>query len=51
MGNYDGKNMWDFIVLPGDYVALNESSENWTEDEKSAIISILESLEIKEDAK
>ena len=51
VGTYDGKNMWDFIVFPGDYVALNESGENWTEDEKSAIISILESLEIKEDAK
>ena len=51
VGTYDGKNMWDFIVFPGDYVVLNESGENWTEDEKSAIISILESLEIKEDAK
>ena len=51
VGTYDGKNMWDFIVFPGDYVVLNESGENWTEDEKAAIISILESLEIKEDAK
>ena len=51
VGTYDGKNMWDFIVFPGDYVVLNESGENWTEDEKTEIISILESLEIKEDAK
>ena len=51
VGTYDGKNMWDFIVFPGDYVVLNEAGENWTEDEKTAIISILESLEIKEDAK
>ena len=51
VGTYDGKHMWDFIVFPGDYVALNESGENWTEEEKTAIISILESLEIKEDAK
>ena len=51
VGTYDGKQMWDFIVFPGDFVVLNESGENWTEDEKSAIISILESLEIKEDAK
>ena len=51
VGTYDGKSMWDFVAFPGDYVALNESGENWTEDEKSAIISILESLEIKEDAK
>ena len=51
VGTYDGKAMWDFIVFPGDYVVLNESGENWTEDEKTAIISILESLEIKEDAK
>ena len=51
VGTYDGKNMWDFIVFPGDYVVLNESGENWTEDEKAAIISILETLEIKEDAK
>ena len=51
VGTYDGKIMWDFIVFPGDYVVLNESGENWTEDEKTAIISILESLEIKEDAK
>ena len=51
VGTYDGKNMWDFIVFPGNYVVLNESGENWMEDEKSAIISILESLEIKEDAK
>ena len=51
VGTYDGKNMWDFIVFPGDYVALNESGENWTEDERTEIISILESLEIeKEDA-
>ena len=51
VGTYDGKNMWDFIVFPGDFVALNESGEHWTEDEKTAIISILESLEIKEDVK
>ena len=51
VGTYDGKQMWDFIVFPEDFVVLNESGENWTEDEKSAIISILESLEIKEDAK
>ena len=44
VGTYDGKSMWDFIVFPGDWVALNESGENWTEEEKSAIISILESL-------
>ena len=51
VGTYDGKNMWDFIVFPGDYVVLNESGENWTEDERTVIISILESLEIKENAK
>ena len=51
VGTYDAKNMWDFIVFPGDYVVLNEAGENWTEDEKTAIISILESLDIKEDAK
>ena len=51
VGTYDGKAMWDFIVFPGDFVALNESGEHWTEDEKTAIISILESLEIKEDVK
>ena len=44
VGTYDGKTMWDFIVFPGDWVALNESGENWTEEEKSEIISILESL-------
>ena len=44
VGTYDDKSMWDFIVFPGDWVALNESGENWTEEEKSAIISILESL-------
>ena len=46
VGTYDGKKMWDFVVFPGDYVALNESGENWTEDEKAAIISILERLTI-----
>ena len=46
VGTYDGKTMWDFIVFPGDWVALNESGENWTEEEKSEIISILESLTI-----
>ena len=49
VGTYDGKNMWDFIVFPGDYVVLNESGENWTEDERTAIISILESLEIEKE--
>ena len=46
VGTYDGKSMWDFIVFPGDWVALNESGENWPEEEKSEIISILESLTI-----
>ena len=46
VGTYDGKTMWDFVVFPGDYVALNESGENWTEEEKSEIISILESMTI-----
>ena len=46
VGTYDDKSMWDFIVFPGDWVALNESGENWTEEEKSEIISILESLTI-----
>ena len=32
--------------FPGDWVALNESGENWTEEEKSEISSILESLTI-----
>ena len=44
VGTYDDKSMWDFIVFPGDWVALNESGENWTEEEKSEIISILESM-------
>ena len=44
VGTYDGKSMWDFIVFPGDWVALNESGENWTGQEKSEIISILESM-------
>ena len=51
VGTYDGKNMWDFIVFPGDFVALNESGEHWTEDKQTEIILILESLKIKEDAK
>ena len=51
VGTYDGKAMWDFIVFPGDYVVLNESGENWTEDEQTEIILILESMKIKEDAK
>ena len=46
VGTYDDKSMWDFIVFPGDWVALNESGENWTEEEKSEIISILESMTI-----
>ena len=46
VGTYDDKSMWDFIVFPGDWVALNESGENWAEEEKSEIISILESLTI-----
>lgn len=46
VGTYDDKSMWDFIVFPGDMVALNESGENWTEEEKSEIISILESMTI-----
>lgn len=46
VGTYDGKDMWDFIVFPKDYVVRNESGEDWTEDEKAAIISILESLTI-----
>ena len=44
VGTYDDKSMWDFIVFSGDWVALNESGENWTEEEKSEIISILESM-------
>ena len=44
VGTYDDKSMWDFIVFPGDWVALNESGEDWTEEEKSEIISILESM-------
>ena len=51
VGTYDGKNMWDFIVFPGDFVSLNESGEHWTEDEQTEIILILESLKIKEDVK
>ena len=46
VGTYDDKSMWDFIVFPGDWVALNESGENWTGEEKSEIISILESMTI-----
>ena len=46
VGTYDDKSMWDFIVFPGDWVALNESGEDWTEEEKSEIISILESMTI-----
>ena len=46
VGTYDDKSMWDFIVFSGDWVALNESGENWTEEEKSEIISILESMTI-----
>ena len=49
---YDGKSMWDFIVFENDYVVINESGENWTEEERDAILAILETLAIeKEDAK
>ena len=47
VGTYDGKNMWDFIIFPGNYVALNESGENWTEAERTAILEILESLPLE----
>lgn len=52
MGTYDGKSMWDFIVFPDDYVAINESGESWMEEERDTILSILETLIIdKEDGK
>ena len=44
MGTYDDNTMWDFICFPGDYVAINYSGENWTEEEQDAILSILETL-------
>ena len=47
MGTYDGKNMWDYLVFPGDYVVLNESGENWTEAERTIILEILDSLTLK----
>ena len=47
VGTFDGKDMWDFIIFPGNYVALNESGENWTEAERTAILEILESLTLE----
>ena len=52
VGTYDGHAMWDFICFPGDYVAINHSNDNWTDEERDAILSILETFTIeKEDAK
>ena len=47
VGTFDGKDMWDFIMFPGDYVLRNESGENWTEAERTAILEILESLTLE----
>lgn len=50
VGTYDGKTMWDFVVFPGEYVVENQSGEDWTEEERTAIIQILNTVKIKEDA-
>lgn len=50
VGHYDGHEMWDFIIFPDDYVAINNAGESWTPEERETMVDILDSVEIKEDA-
>ena len=48
MGTYDGKDMWDFIVFPGNFVIINASGDRWTVEEQRTIMAILNTLVIEQ---